>query len=185
MQRQELFFDFPHHGCVDRAGADAIDMDAVCSPFKGGAFGETEHGVLGGNIGRHPGGPDKGTVGSDVDDGTLLLGDHLLHGIFHTEKGPEYIDVVDTDEVVICLIRDCGVGAFIPGIIDLHIETAVVGDGLLDHILHLVLFCDVDNKSKKPVIMTTFPFKPRSMVYLLTDTDSNGLMTTNNIHRQK
>lgn len=107
-------------------------MDAVCSPFKGGAFGETEHGVLGGNIGRHPGGSDKGTVGSDVDDGALLLGDHLLHGIFHTEKGPEYIDVVDTDEVAIRLVRDCGVGAFIPGIIDLHIETAVIGDGLLE-----------------------------------------------------
>ena len=146
---KSLLLELGHHRCVDRAGADAVDMDTEFGYFQGGAFCKTKCGVLTGHISAHRGRTGDGALGGDVDDRAALLLLHLRQRVLHAIERSEHVDAVDLHHIFDGLRVNRQAESFIAGVVDLHIQCAEVLDGLFNHVFDLLFIGNIDNKGQQ------------------------------------
>ena len=128
---------------AERAGAHAVDADAVAGVLDGSDLGELNHRRLGGAVGRgvRPGRQARDRRGQD--DGARMLRSHDRH------RGPDAVhrsEDVDAEGALPVLGRqvvDAAVGGEDAGVADEDVEPAEALDRLRDHGLDLRGVADV------------------------------------------
>ena len=121
-------------------GQTALTRMPLAGDLAGGGFGQADHRVLRGDIGRHPGGRHETRDRGGVDDRAPLLLQHDRQYVAQAEEDALDVDADDRVEHVLVIFGGVRPFAFDAGVVEEAVDRAVGVERRLDVVPHLGRF---------------------------------------------
>jgi hypothetical protein len=115
-------------GGLDEAGTHGIDPDALLGVLDGRGASQTDHAMLGRDVGAGLGEPDRAEDRGHVDDGAAPVGEHGRELMEHAVEDAVQVDRQDLAPALDRILPGRQLIAPDAGVVDGDVEPAVVGD---------------------------------------------------------